>query len=285
MSEEVDYEQQARSMGWVPQDQWRGDPEKWTDAQEYVERGEQVLPILRANNRRLQDDLLTLKTQNGTLQQELAVTRSIVQGLEKSFNESLERQLKEQRTALKANLREAVEDRDVDRELEIRGQLDELTEAERAAKKQQEDNKSKLAPKAPPADQNAVVDPVFAEWQKQNPWFGGNSPEDRKRTKAVVRAGEDLRDEGDTTTGLDFYNKALERAEGNSQERRVDKVDGSNSRSSGGGGGGSKGFSSLPAEAKQACLADVDEFVGEGKLFKTEQEWKDYYTKTYYGMD
>src|SRR5690606_35489735 len=128
MTGEVDYEAQAKSMGWVPQDEWKGDPDKWTDAQEYVERGEQVLPILRANNRRLQDDLLTLKNQNGTLQQVLAATRSIVQRLEKSFNESLARQLKEQRASLKASLREAVEDRGVDRELELREQLDILTE-------------------------------------------------------------------------------------------------------------------------------------------------------------
>lgn len=287
MSDEVDYEKQAKAMGWVPQEQWKGDPEKWTDAQEYVERGEQVLPILRANNRRLNDDILTLRNQNDTLQQELAATRSIVQGLEKNFNESLERQLKEQRASLKASLKEAVEDRDVDRELEIRDQLDNLTEAERASKAKQAENKKKLDSQNPPDPKpQPKLDQNFEAWKRENPWFDGDSAEDRRRTKAVVRAAEDLRDDGDTSTGMEFYNKALERAEGgsnNSNNRSPDKVDGSNSRSS--SRGGAKTFASLPQEAKDACLADSEEFVGEGKLFKTEQEWKDYYTKTYYGAE
>ena len=61
MADEINYEEKALEMGWVPQDKWTGDPDKWTDARSYVERGEQILPILRANNRRLQDDLLTMR--------------------------------------------------------------------------------------------------------------------------------------------------------------------------------------------------------------------------------
>ena len=34
------YEGQAREMGWRPKDEWEGEPEKWRDAKEFVERGE-----------------------------------------------------------------------------------------------------------------------------------------------------------------------------------------------------------------------------------------------------
>jgi len=34
------YEEDAREMGWRPKDEWEGDPEKWRDAKEFVERGE-----------------------------------------------------------------------------------------------------------------------------------------------------------------------------------------------------------------------------------------------------
>lgn len=269
-------EQTARSMGWRPQEEWTGDPNKWVDANEFVERGEQILPILRANNRDLRDNVLTLKQQNDKLAQELEATRTIVQGLEKHFTESLERQLADQRRQLKAELKDAVEDRDTDRELDIREQLDQLTEAEREAKAKQEANKAKLKA-TPDTNPNPGVDPALTAWMEDHPWFG----EDKKRTKAVVRAAEDLRDEGDTSSGIEFYNKALERAEGGTRNTPVDKVSSGNSRSN--ASSGSRTFASLPAEAREACLADVENFVGEGKLYKTEKEWKDFYVKTYYG--
>lgn len=275
---DVDYESKAKEMGWVPQDQWKGDPEKWTDAQEYVERGEQVLPILRANNRRLNDDILTLRTQNDTLQQQLEATRKIVQGLEGKFHESLQRQLKEQRAELRASLKEAVEDRDVDREMDIREQLDQLSEAE---KKSKETPDKKDSPTSADKKPSPKIDAQFEAWRQENPWFDGSSAEDRKKTKAVVRAAEDLRDEGDTSTGIEFYNKALARVEEKSESRTHSKVDNGNSRSS--SSPGSKSFASLPQEAKDACMADMEDFVGEGKLFKTADEWKAYYTETYYG--
>lgn len=267
-------EQTARSMGWRPQEEWKSDPDKWVDAKEFVERGEQILPILRANNRDLRDNVLTLKQQNDKLAQELNATRTIVQGLEKHFNASLERQLADQRRQLRAELKDAVEDRDTDRELDIREQLDQLTEAEREAKAKQDENKEKL--KATPSTSQEVVDPMLARWIEDHPWFG----EDKKRTRAVVRAAEDLRDEGDETTGLAFYNKALERAEGGNNTP-VDKVSSGNSRSN--ASRGARTFASLPAEAREACMADVENFVGEGKLYKTAKEWQDFYVKTYYG--
>ena len=272
MSEATDYEGKAREMGWVPQEKWTGDPDKWTDAETFVKRGEEILPILRANNRLLQDDLLTMRNQNDTLAQQLEATRKIVQGLEGKFNESLQRQLKEQRAALRASLREAVEDRDVDRELELREQLDELSEAEKKSKKEVKED---------PPTPTQQFDSEFERWKKENPWFDGNSAEDRKKTKAVVRAAEDLRDDGDTSQGYEFYNKALARAEEELGERPVGKVDSGNSRS--GAQPSAKGFGSLPKEAQEACMADAEEFVGEGKLFETIDDWKKYYTDTYYG--
>ena len=33
-------EQKAMEAGWVPQDQWEGDPDQWRPAKEFVDRGE-----------------------------------------------------------------------------------------------------------------------------------------------------------------------------------------------------------------------------------------------------
>ena len=229
MDTELEIEDRARQMGWVPLEQFKGSEDKWVDAETFVERGEQVLPILRANNHRLHNDLLTLQTQNGTLQQELTATRTIVRGLEKSFNEPLQRQLAEQRAQLKASLKEAVEDRDIDRELEVREQLGDLATAEQEAKRKQlEVSKSVEPVTTDPTKPN--LSPEFNAWQAVNPWYGV----DRKKTKAVLRAAEDLRDDGDTSVGLEFMNKALaivEAAAGESTEvSSVDKVSSGSSR-------------------------------------------------------
>lgn len=46
-------ESRARSMGWVSKEEFRGNPDDWRDAGEFVRRGEEELPILRERNRTL----------------------------------------------------------------------------------------------------------------------------------------------------------------------------------------------------------------------------------------
>lgn len=41
-------EAKARDMGWRPKEEFRGDPDAWRDAQEYVRRGEEILPVVRS---------------------------------------------------------------------------------------------------------------------------------------------------------------------------------------------------------------------------------------------
>ncbi len=66
MSEEQqaqrDYEAEARSSGWLPQDQWKGPPEKWVDAEKFVQRGEQFLPFVQAKLKKSLDKIDQLET-------------------------------------------------------------------------------------------------------------------------------------------------------------------------------------------------------------------------------
>jgi hypothetical protein len=48
-----DFEKEARTMGWVPQEDFRGAPDKHIPAQEFVERGEEKIPLLLNNIKRL----------------------------------------------------------------------------------------------------------------------------------------------------------------------------------------------------------------------------------------
>jgi hypothetical protein len=56
---ERDWEAEARDMGWVPEAEFKGDkkPPRFLSAQEFVERGETVLPFVQRENRRLKEEL------------------------------------------------------------------------------------------------------------------------------------------------------------------------------------------------------------------------------------
>ena len=45
VGQELDIETRAKQMGWSPEEEFRGDPEKWVDADTFVERAETELPI------------------------------------------------------------------------------------------------------------------------------------------------------------------------------------------------------------------------------------------------
>lgn len=60
-SSEQSIETEARANGWVPESEWRGDnkPAKFLTAQEFVERGQTIIPILRSQMERERKDFAT----------------------------------------------------------------------------------------------------------------------------------------------------------------------------------------------------------------------------------
>jgi hypothetical protein len=60
-------EVRAREMGWKPLAEYRGPPGKWQPAADFISRGENILPIVRDQNRRLTERLGKLETEFGAL--------------------------------------------------------------------------------------------------------------------------------------------------------------------------------------------------------------------------
>jgi hypothetical protein len=58
-----DIEKRARETGWVPLNEWRGDPAQWRPADEYVRRGEEFIPIIRAERNRARAEAAELRQQ------------------------------------------------------------------------------------------------------------------------------------------------------------------------------------------------------------------------------
>lgn len=61
IAEERDWQMEARAEGWRPREEWKGSLDKWIDAQEFVERGEKILPIVQAKNRKLEEEIAEIR--------------------------------------------------------------------------------------------------------------------------------------------------------------------------------------------------------------------------------
>lgn len=265
-------EAEARNMGWMPKDQFKGNVDQWVDADEFVERGKHVMPLLLANNKRLQRELLTRDEKIATLAEQLNGATTAIQKLEKHYSDANKRAVEFAKVQLKSELKEARANNDVDAEFEIQEKIDQLKTA--AAKADES------APVKTTSTTSPTVSPDFKEWQTRNEWFGT----DHKKTKEIVRIGEDLRDEGSTLLGVEFLDECLRVLNSRNkptQSPSVSKVD-AVSRST--GTSGRKSFNDLPPDARKACLDDADDLVGNGKRFKNVKDWQDHYVSIYFSQ-
>ncbi len=69
MSEERNFEEEARQDGWVPVEDWKGEAEKHVDAKTFVERGEKISGILKSKIGRLEDRIDNLTNANAEFKQ------------------------------------------------------------------------------------------------------------------------------------------------------------------------------------------------------------------------
>lgn len=268
MNNDLSVEAKASALGWVPQEQFRGDPERWVDAETFVRRGEEVLPIIKKNNEHLQEQVARLKA-------ELDASKESVSALKAFYDESLKTQVEAAKVKLLAEIREAREAGDVDREESLREDLTDLRAKEREVK----------AP-APTATAAPALDPVFVAWKNepQNAWF----EKDKRRTSLALGIAQELREnpENNGLVGRAFFDKVAAEVEKvfGAPASSVSKVEGS--RNTGDSGGTpaprGKGYASLPAEAKAACDRQGAKLVGKGRAFETNEAWRAEYARIYY---
>lgn len=277
--EEVQVEKEALSMGWIPEDQFTGDKSKFVSAREFVEKGKHVIPILTANNRRLQEQLLQRDRKLDTLSRQVENHKKAMEALEGFYSESVKRQVSEAKAKLRQEIANARSEDDVEAELTLQEELNELTLAEResvrATKKKAD---SPEGPSREEIEAQALED--LETWKESHEWFEQDIP----RTQAIVKIAENLVQSGVKLTGLAFYNEAYRRLlleEKKNPGPPPSKVGGGKHSGTGASSVGS--FNSLPPEAKAACHKDIDLFVGPGKICKTQKDWEARYAKIYYG--
>lgn len=141
---EVDpVEAKARDKGWVPQNEWEGNPEDWRPAREYMDRSSF---FQRINNQK--HEIEELRRDNQIVQEHLRKLR--------------ESQNKATATTLEAAKIEALESGEYNRVAEIDRQIREV-----------EQDVIEPAPQQPTT--NPEADPRHMEWVNDNPWYNNDT--------------------------------------------------------------------------------------------------------------
>lgn len=135
------WESAARASGWVPLDEWEGDPEDWTDAKEFTRRGELFHKISSQSS-----EIKDLKKAIGSLMEHHQKVK------ETEFSRALD-YLKQQKKA-------ALEEGDADKLMAVDEAIDTLKQEKQEEGKKAETEAKKEGPT-----------PVFVSWVQQNSWY------------------------------------------------------------------------------------------------------------------
>lgn len=278
----------AKEMGWSPKEEWRGNPEQWIDADAFVERGETLMPLLKANNRKLTSELQATRAQLSEAQRIIAANTEAIEELKKFNTSSLRQQATAQKKELAKAIAEARRENNVEEELELTERLNETTRVLKETEDQPVVKKPKVTGQPPSGSEepNPAEHPEFKAFVEENPWFN----RDRRKTSLALGIAEELRADPKwkNVYGKAFFDEVvreLNETLGNGQQPPVSRVEGGAGNGTGAGGNGAtrgKGYSSLPADAKAACDKQASRLVGEGRAYKTIDEWRKAYAAKYF---
>lgn len=208
--EQDQLEERAFKMGWVPKEDFKGNPDMWRPAADFVERGETMIPFL---NRRIR----------GLEKQQIEKDKAFDKYLG-DMREKLHSQKVDEHEARK---RQAVEEGDTDAYNRLSSDAP----------------KNDLPVYEPP---KSTVDPAFDEWVAENPWYQS----DFEKNQEAENYGRFLRSTKPDLEGRDFLDevsKHVRRKYENPNRNRSSAVGGGTQKASGTAG---KLFNSLEADAK-----------------------------------
>jgi hypothetical protein len=232
-------EAEARQQGWKPLEEYEGNPAHWRDAQEFLEFGQRMNPILRKNNEELKKQIQEIK---GQFDQYKNTASEII----RMQKEQVKKEYDSQINFLKSQIKAARAAGDYDVAAEFEEQYDQLKEN---------------APEFPSERPQAQTQPTlvsqdeYAVWAQENPW----AEKDRGLSAAVTGLAIQYGNQGMRGTAL---LKAVEQEikeqfpEKFASRKRANMVE----APSGGSGPRSTGkvsYERLPTDAKAQC----DQFV------------------------
>ncbi|MCP3681605.1 MAG: hypothetical protein GY861_02850 [bacterium] len=165
-------EERARLQGWVPKDEFRGDVERHISAQEFVDRADHMMPILKSVNQKYEG---TIKEQG----EQLDTMRKTMDNMVRIQEKYSDDKYKEQITDITNKQREAVENSDVDEYDKLEAKKGEI--------------KPPTAVEEPPAEPEPEnkMHPEVERWVSENEWF----KKDEELQKYALYLGNTMADE------------------------------------------------------------------------------------------
>jgi len=248
------HETEARSQGWVSQDEFRGNERDWVDAETFVKRGREILPIVRKNNEKLLKELHEARK----IAEEARTTAKEFQKFQKEQYERKAKDLETQLVQLKTLRKEAITSGDGDRVID-------LEEASDSLKEELQETRALAKAPIPEPEQTQQVAPELQSWLDKNDWFGN----DVRSTGIANGLGEALRKENPSLVGKAFLDKLDEELqtvlpEKFGKKKVANPMDGVGASGTGRPTKSKRSYDGLPGEAKAAC----DRFVKQGLMTK-----------------
>lgn len=243
-----DVVEKATAMGWVPENEWKGDPAKWRPAAEFVDRGENVIPILRDRVAKLEGDLKIVIAAN---KQETERARAEAYAKAKAEYDQQRAQLDQlELEAFKA------------------GDAEVYQQAKQARENLQQ-----------PEKPQRHDDPVFTEWRAKNPWYATDK---ELANYADAISHVIVAETGGVVTDLagaleEMGRRTMEKFPhkfSNPKREKPSAVEGGTVSPSKKGG---KTFDDLPHEAKTSYARQAARFKAAGREFT-----KDQYAQAYW---
>lgn len=243
-------EAEAAKMGWTPKDQFKGDPAKWRPADEFVERGKNMLPIVQA----------TVKRQEAQIAELTRTVKDFTEHLSKADQRAYDKAL----ATLKEQRKEAIAAGDGDT-------FEKVDEAIADLRKEADAKVAKTT--AAPAD-----DPVYAEWEARQTWL-----KDADMAEFGEFAAQKLRKTGETAQGAEFLELVTKKVKAqfpekfeNPRRAAAASVEGAAPAARKGG----KSYADMPADARAACdRMAKNGFAGDAKAAA---EFKANFTKQFF---
>ena len=180
-------EKRARDAGWVPKEEWKGSPDKHYGYEEFNRRGDEILPIVNANKRRLEDEVSGLKA-------EVAKLREGNKQFKEFSDDALRKQAIEHESAiskLENARKQALDDNDGDK----------FNQADKDL------HKLRSTPVSQPAP---APHPEAVSWMERNDWYGsdvGRTERADRLANKIVQLKPEL---GGTREFYDEVDRALE---------------------------------------------------------------------------
>jgi len=254
---ESESDARAREVGWTPKEQFKGDPDKWVDSSQFLERATNNMGMLKKNNDALHANVQSLNAQIKDMQSTFGEFKdfhrqSVETAKNQGYRTAREELLAEQRTAVEAG------DTDAFDRLETKKQnLD------------KEYNK--------PVEQPKPVDPVNDQWRNENPWY----ETDPELTIEANAMGAYVNQRYPNLTGRAFYDKVTEEVRARNPSKFVNPNREAAAVVDEGGASPSprkrmsQTYENLPPDAKAAC----DKYVASNLLSKEdylkEYDWSE----------